>query len=53
MQFCYQNIKAVGQTQAELHSLKFEKLDAYIRPFFANSATFSDIETFAWLSLFI
>ena len=26
------NFKAVGQTQSELHSLKFEKLDACIRP---------------------
>ena len=27
------NFKAVGQTQAELHSLKVKKLDACIRPF--------------------
>ena len=26
------NFKAVGQKQAELHSLKVEKLDACIRP---------------------
>ena len=30
------NFKAVGETQAELHSLKVEKLDACIRPLFAN-----------------
>ena len=31
------NFKAVGQTQAELHSLKCEKWDACIKPLFANS----------------
>ena len=33
---CYTvlNFKAVGQTQAELHDLKIEKLDACITPFF-------------------
>ena len=33
------NFKAVGLTQAELYSLKFEKLDVCIRPFFANLVT--------------
>ena len=31
------NFKAVGQTQAELHSLKVEKLNECTRPLFANS----------------
>ena len=31
-QSCYQISKAVGQTQAELHILEVEKLDACIRP---------------------
>ena len=35
------NFKAVGQTQAELHSLKVEKLDAHKRPLFANLVTFT------------
>ena len=30
------NFKAIGQTQAKLHSLKVEQLDACIRPLFAN-----------------
>ena len=34
------NFKAVGQTQAELHSLKVEKLDACIRPLFTNLVTY-------------
>ena len=34
---CYlRNFKAVGPTEAELHILKVEKLDACIRPLFAN-----------------
>ena len=33
------NFKAVGQTQAELHSLKCEKLDACISPLFAYLVT--------------
>ena len=36
-QFCF---KALGQTQAELHSLKVEKLDVCIRTLFVNSVTF-------------
>ena len=40
--FCYQNFKAVGPIQAELHILKVEKLDACIRPLFANLVTFVD-----------
>ena len=36
----YTNFKAVGQTQAELHSLKVEKVNACIRSLFADSATF-------------
>ena len=34
------NFKAVGQTLAELHSLKDENLDACIRPLFANLVTY-------------
>ena len=34
------NFKAVGSTEAELHLLKVEKLDACIRPLFANSVTY-------------
>ena len=34
------NFKAVDQTQAELHSLKVEKLDVYARPLFTNSVTY-------------
>ena len=30
------NFQAVGPTEAELHILKVEKLDACIRPLFAN-----------------
>ena len=30
------NFKAVGQIQTEFHSLKFEKLDVCIRPFFTK-----------------
>ena len=33
------NFKAVGLTQAELHSLKVEQLDVCIRALFANSFT--------------
>ena len=33
------NSKVVGQTQAKLCTLKFEKLDACIRPYFANPIT--------------
>ena len=33
------NCKAVGPTEAELHILKVQKLDACIRPLFANSVT--------------
>ena len=33
------NFKAVGPTEAELHILKVKKLDACIRPLFANSVT--------------
>ena len=39
------NFKAVGQTQTELHSLKVEKLDACIRPIFANLVTIIAIAT--------
>ena len=35
------NFKAVGQTKAELCSLKVEKLDACIRPLFANPVTYT------------
>ena len=34
------NFKAVGQTQAELHVLKVEKLDVCTRPLFANSVIY-------------
>ena len=34
------NFKAVGLIEAELHILKVEKLDACIRPLFANSVTY-------------
>ena len=34
------NVKAVDPIEAELHILKVEKLDACIRPPFANSATY-------------
>ena len=34
------NFKALGPTEAELHILKVEKLDACIRPLFANSVTY-------------
>ena len=37
---CYQNFKAVGQIQTELHILKLEKLDSYIRPLFTNPVTY-------------
>ena len=37
-----QNFKAVAQLQAELHLLKVEKLDACIRPLFANPVTYLD-----------
>ena len=36
---CYQIFKAVGQTQAELYSLTFEKLDACVRLLFVNLVT--------------
>ena len=32
--------KAVGQTQAGLHILEVGKMDAYLRPLFANPATY-------------
>ena len=35
-----QSFKAVDQTQAELHSLKVEKLDVCVRPLFSNSVTY-------------
>ena len=34
------NFKAVRPIEAELHILKVEKLDACIRPLFANSITY-------------
>ena len=34
------NLKAVGLIEAELHILKFKKLDTCIRPLFANSVTY-------------
>ena len=34
------NFKVVGQTQAELYSLKVEKFNACIRPLFANPVTY-------------
>ena len=34
------NFKALGQIQPELHSLKVEKLDVCIRPFYANLVTY-------------
>ena len=37
------NLKAVGTIEAELHILKVEKLDACIRPLFANSVTYVDL----------
>ena len=37
--------KAVGPTEAELHILKVEKLDACIRPLFANSVTYMHVCT--------
>ena len=36
-----QSFEAVLQLQAELHFLKAEKLDACIRPLFANPVTFT------------
>ena len=33
------NFQAVDPTEAELHILKVEKLDACIRPLFTNSVT--------------
>ena len=39
-----QNFKAVPQLQAELHLLKVEKLDACIRPLFANPVTYNIIQ---------
>ena len=36
------NYKAVEQTHAELYSFKVEKLDACIRPLFANPVTYID-----------
>ena len=36
------NVQAVGPTEAELHILKVEKLDACIRPLFANSVTYKE-----------
>ena len=35
-----QNFEAVAQLQAELHLLKIERLDACIRPLFANPITY-------------
>ena len=35
------SFKAVGPAEAELHILKVEKLDACIRPLFANSVTYT------------
>ena len=40
------NFKAVGQIQAELHSLKVEKLDACIRLYFANLITYTNGQYF-------
>ena len=34
------NFRAVGQTQAELHILKVEKLDACTKPLFTNPVTY-------------
>lgn len=34
------SFKTVGPVEAELHILKFEKLDVCIRPLFANSVTY-------------
>ena len=34
------DIKTVGYTQPELHTLEFEKLDVCIRPLFANPVTY-------------
>ena len=34
------NFKAAGQTGAELHIFKVEKMDACIRPLFANPVTY-------------
>ena len=34
------NFKTLGQTQAELHSLKVENLEVCIRLLFANSVTY-------------
>ena len=34
------NFKSVGPIEVELHILKVEKLDAHIRPLFANSVTY-------------
>ena len=36
-----QNFKTVVQSQVELQSYKVEKLDASIRPFFANPVTYA------------
>ena len=38
-----QNFEAVTQLEAELHLLEVEKLDACIRPFFANPVTYTYI----------
>ena len=34
------NIKAVGPTQAKLHTLEVEELDTCIRPLFSNPVTY-------------
>ena len=49
------NFKPLCQIQAELHSLKVEKLDACIRLFFANSVTYIYTQLamlHAWLHIF-
>ena len=38
------HLQAVGPTEAELHILKVEKLDACIRPLFTNSVTNIDYQ---------
>ena len=38
-----QNFKTVGQSQVELRSCTVEKLDASIRPLFANPVTYVEL----------
>jgi len=42
------NFKAVDKPEAKLHLLKVEKLDACIRPLFANPVTYNIFNCGSW-----